>query len=234
MGGAPLPKTETGLRVLALLAALPDQELHTNELIRRTSSNPNAVQRAVVQLERTGILRSRRLGNLRLWRMDRDHPLYATVRDLVMRTSGLPARLQTLLARDRDIKYAFLFGSFVSAQDDAASDIDLFVVGPADWARLSRAVRAVGAEVGRELRPVVWSRDDLKNPNPAQRQFLENVLSAPVIWLTGDRDEFERDRSLASAVAGRRGQGQRQSSRRTKPRQSRAHQRRARTKGTRG
>src|SRR5206468_10573015 len=121
------------LRIVALLAAVPDQELHTNELIRRTGSNPNAVQRAVVQLERTGVLRSRRVGNLRLWRMDRDNPLYATVRDLVMRTSGLPVRLQTILARDKGIKYAFLFGSFASAQDESASDIDLFVVGSADW-----------------------------------------------------------------------------------------------------
>src|SRR6266850_8139320 len=108
-----LIRSETAARALALLASLPGQELHTNELLRRTGSNPNSIQRTLTQLERTGVLRSRRVGNLRLWRMDSDHPLYTTVRDLVMRTSGLPARLQTLLARDRDIKYAFLFGSFV-------------------------------------------------------------------------------------------------------------------------
>ena len=94
-----LPRlNDTASRVLAVLAAVPDQELHTNELIRRTDSNPNAVQRALTSLEASGIVTSRRVGNLRLWKMDRAHPLYAPVRDLVMRTSGLPVQLHRLSA----------------------------------------------------------------------------------------------------------------------------------------
>jgi predicted nucleotidyltransferase len=215
MPGDSLIRSETAARALALLASLPGEELHTNELIRRTGSNPNAIQRTLTQLERTGLLQSRRVGNLRLWRMDSDHPLYASVRDLVVRTRGIPTRLAQILKRDPGIAFAFLFGSFVSAQDDAQSDVDLFVAGPADWGVLTQAVRAASKEIGRELRPVVWSLGDLKAPTAAQRSFLENVLTDPVIWLAGDRDEFERHRRLAQPVAkggaaraGQRGAGQ--------------------------
>jgi predicted nucleotidyltransferase len=196
-----LVRSETAARVLALLASIQGEELHTNELIRRTGSNPNAIQRTLTQLETTGLLQSRRVGNLRLWRMDATHPLYASVRDLVVRTRGIPTRLTQILKRDPGIAFAFLFGSFVSAKDDAQSDVDVFVVGPVDWEVLAQAVRAASKEIGRDLRPVVWSLRDLEAPTVAQRAFLENVLADPVIWLVGDRDEFERRRGLARTVA---------------------------------
>jgi len=202
-----LVRSETAARALALLASLPGQELHTNELIRRTGSNPNSIQRTLTQLERTGLLRSRRVGNLRLWRMDADHPLYASVRDLVVRTRGIPTRLAQILKRDPGIAFAFLFGSYVSAQDDASSDVDLFVVGRADWKILERAVTAASNEIGRELRPVVWSLRDLGAPTPAQQAFAENSLSSPTIWIVGDRADFDRRRRLAAPLAKRRAAG---------------------------
>src|SRR6266850_1435143 len=199
-----LVRSETAARALALLASVPGHELHTNELIRRTGSNPNSIQRTLTQLERTGLLRSRRVGNLRLWQMDSDHPLYRSVRDLVVRTRGIPTRLAQILKRDPGIAFAFLFGSYVSAQDDASSDVDLFVVGRADWKVLERAVTAAANEIGRELRPVVWSLRDLGAPTPAQQAFAENILSSPVIWIVGDRAEFDRRRRLATPLAKRR------------------------------
>jgi predicted nucleotidyltransferase len=199
-----LVRSETAARTLALLASLPGQELHTNELIRRTGSNPNSIQRTLTQLERTGLLRSRRVGNLRLWRMDSDHPLYVSVRDIVVRTRGIPTRLSQILKRDPGIALAFLFGSYVSAQDDASSDVDLFVVGTADWKTLERAVTAASNEIGRELRPVVWSLRELRAPTATQQAFVENILSSPTIWIVGDRADFDRRRGLAAPLAKRR------------------------------
>ena len=203
--------SETATRVLALLASLAGDELHTNELVRRTGSNPNAVQRAITGLERTGLLQSRRVGNLRLWRMDPKHPLYRSVRDVTVRTRGLPLPLAQILGQDAGIAFAFLFGSYVSAQDDASSDIDMFVVGPADWGVIAQAIGAASRAVGRELRPVVWSLHDLGRPTPAQSTFLTSVLTGPVIWVIGDRDGFERHRHVVEAVARGRTANERES-----------------------
>src|SRR5204863_108003 len=130
--------------------------------------------------------------NLRLWRVARSSPLYPAMRDLFGRTRGIPAALDGVLRRDPRIKIAFLFGSYVTAQDDPTSDIDLFVVTDrrVSWETLSLAIREVGQQVGRELRPVVWAATELKKPTEAQRDFLANVLEAPKIWLIGSEDEF--------------------------------------------
>lgn len=233
----PIAVNETTGRVLALLSNMPGQELHTNEIVRRTHSLPTAVQRALTRSEERGLVQSRRLGNLRLWRMDPKHPLYAPMREMFARTYGVPARLADVLGQDPRVKKAFLFGSYVTAQDDATSDIDLFVVGGPDWAALSQAIRDAGQQLGREVKPVVWSERDLSRPTPAQRSFLDNLLAGPTMWLIGDRSELEgragvgravaRGRRAAAPRAGTRG-GARAPAKGTGPRQGREDPRRQR------
>jgi len=203
MARLPLAANETTARVLALLSSMPGQELHTNEIVRRTGSLPNAVQRALTRSEAGGLIQSRRVGNLRLWRMDQKNPLYGPIRQMFARTRGIPARLAALLRSDRNIRLAFLFGSYVTAQDDPTSDIDLFVVGSPDWVALGQAVSASGRQVGREINPVVWTEEDLRRPAPTQRSFLDSVLAAPILWLIGDRTELDRLR-VGTEVAGHR------------------------------
>jgi predicted nucleotidyltransferase len=200
MASLPIAVNDTTGRVLALLSSISGQELHTNEIMRRTKSLPTAVQRALTRSEERGLIRSRRLGNLRLWRMDPKHPLYASIREMFARTYGVPARLSTILRKDPRVVLAFLFGSYVSAQDDATSDIDLFVVGGPDWVALSEAIRQAGKHLGREVKPVVWSERDLREPSPTQRSFLDNILSGPTMWLVGDRSDLERRAGLGPAV----------------------------------
>jgi predicted nucleotidyltransferase len=229
----PLIRSEAGARALALLASLPGQELHTNELIRRTRSNARAVQKALVQLESSGLLESRRVGNLRLWRMDQSSPLYAAVREVFTRTRGIPAVLARVLAGDPAVELAFLFGSFVTAQDDPTSDIDLFLFARArlKWQRLSESIAEVGRQLGRELRPVIWSATDLRHPTAAQEAFLSNVIAAPKIWLVGREDDLERVRgSLAAAVGDRRPPGTSRRGGKSRPPRPRQAARLTRTK----
>lgn len=177
--------------MLALLSSMPGQELHTNEIIRRTGVNPKTAQTMLTDFERDGLLASRRVGNLRLWRMNQENPLYLPLRDLLGRTVGIPARLKALLSGDPAIKAAFLFGSYVTARDNAASDIDLFVLGEPDEEQLYGALRPMGAQIGRAINPIVWSARDLRRPTEGQRAFLDSILDAPTLWLVGSRGDLE-------------------------------------------
>lgn len=199
----PFAANETTAKVLALLSSTPGQELHTNEIARRTQSVPNAVQRALTNSLERGLVQSRRVGNLRLWSMDQRNPLYASIRETFARTYGVPARLATVLERHGGVKYAFLFGSYVTARDDATSDIDLFIVGDPDWVSLTEAVRNASEELGREVNSVVWSESDLDRATGTQRSFLDTITTAPMMWLVGDRTEFDRRAGVATEVVKR-------------------------------
>lgn len=185
--------------VLGLLMSTPDQELHTREIARRVRADAHPVQRALEQLMSTGLVESRRLGNLRLWSVCQDSPLVPSIRDVVRRTTGAAERLRHSLGAAPGVQLAFLFGSYASGSDKLGSDIDLFLIGSIDWRRLSRELTAMSGELGREINPVVWSLDDLAQPTATQGRFIRNLLSKPRIWLVGDDDELERIRSSVGA-----------------------------------
>src|SRR3989337_3755917 len=90
----PMPDIErsaTEGRLLALLTSTPGQEFHTRDLLRRIHGSPRPVQLALEKLLRQGLVESRRIGPLRMWRMDPANPVYPALRDLYARTVGLGA-----------------------------------------------------------------------------------------------------------------------------------------------
>ena len=186
---------ETTVQILALLSGLAGDELHTNEVIRRIDGHPAAVQRALLKSEANGLIASRRVGNLRLWRMDPRNPLYSSIRNVVARTRGVPERLAKVLEKMPGVRLAFLFGSYVTAKDDPTSDVDLFVIGSADWVQLSEAIHAAGRQLGRAVNPIVWSESDLSHPPEANRIFIDSVLAGPMMWIVGDRKELDEVRT---------------------------------------
>ncbi len=188
--------------VLGLLASVPGQELHTREIARRVGADAHAVQRALEQLMSADLVRSRRLGNLRLWSIRRESPLLPAVRELLRQTTGAAEELRKPLAKMRGVHAAFLFGSYASGKDDLRSDIDLFVVGDVDWKALSAVTTRLAGNLGREINPVVWTIEGFGQPSPRQRTFLTNVLRQPRIWLLGDDDELERLRRAVGATVG--------------------------------
>lgn len=188
--------------VLGLLASTPGQELHTREIARRVGADAHPVQRALEQLMNAELVRSRRLGNLRLWSIRTESPLMPAVRELLRQTTGVAEQLRKALAKMQAVHVAFLFGSYPSGKDDVGSDIDLFVVGDVDWKALSAVTTRLARDIGREINPVVWTIEEFGNPSARQRKFLTNLLSRPRIWLLGDDDELDRLRSAVGASVG--------------------------------
>jgi len=180
--------------VVALLMGTPGQELHTREIARRVDADAHPVQRALEQLVDAGLVESRRLGNLRLWSVRRDSALVPAVRDIVRRTSGIAERLRQRLMTMPNVQAAFLFGSYASGRDTLGSDIDLFIVGAVPWTALSKELRAVAEELGREVNPVVWGAEEIARPTPKKAAFLRDILAKDKIWLVGDESELERIR----------------------------------------
>jgi len=183
-------RSQTAARLLALLTATPGAELHTRELVRRISGSVHPVQRALERLEGEGIVRSRRVANLRLWSIDPKHPLLLPLRELYARTHGVIAALRAALG-PLGVSLSFIFGSFAQGRDDADSDIDVFAVG-GDWAAVDAAARAALEQAGRRANVVPWSEADLDLRIQERSAFLATLREQPKMWVIGDDDAFER------------------------------------------
>lgn len=186
-----LRRAATEARLLALLTSTPGQEVHTRELVRRVSGTPRPVHVALEKLERQGLIQSRRLGPLRMWRMDPGHPLYHSLRELYARTVGVAARIAAEI-KGRGAELAFIFGSYARGDDDVTSDIDVFVLGDPDWKALVDLTSKLYGELRREVNFVTYQEVDLRKRVEEDSGFLRELRESPKIWIIGDQDGFDR------------------------------------------
>src|SRR5438094_1178962 len=167
-----LARNPAAAHTLGLLSALAGAEIHTREVARRTRHDVHSAQLALTQLLREGFVRSRRLGNLRLWSVDPDSPdvrrIGATLRFATPPLEALASGLATL----HQVRVALLFGSFASGTDRPDSDIDVFVVGGVNWNKIAELGQSVERDLGRPTNFVIWTEDEFQRPSVSQVKFL--------------------------------------------------------------
>ena len=78
--------------VLQLLFTNPGQELYVRELARLSFLSLQTVQDELAKLEAAELISSRSNGYHRFYRANRQHPLYGTLRRLVVKAAAQPRR----------------------------------------------------------------------------------------------------------------------------------------------
>jgi predicted nucleotidyltransferase len=190
---AGLGRSPTQVRLLAFLTGTPGHEFHTRDLVRRIAGTERPVHLALESLDKQGYVRSRRVGNLRLWTADTTHPLYMVMRDILAKTVGLSAQIGDALRAHPGVKAAFIFGSHAANTEDVASDIDVFVLtAPGTTTRIDSNLDELSRRLRRTVNPIIWTDQDLENALKNELPILSGLKGGPRIWLVGDEGEFDR------------------------------------------
>jgi predicted nucleotidyltransferase len=84
---------------------------------------------------------------------------------------------------------AYLYGSFASNQQDAASDIDVLVIGSPREEDLAQAVRELERKLGREINHTVLTPQEFGLRRARKDGFLENVWHNKRIALVGSSEK---------------------------------------------
>jgi predicted nucleotidyltransferase len=103
----------------------------------------------------------------------------------VSKTIGAPSLLAQALKKIEGIEEAYLYGSFASNQQDAASDIDVLVIGTPRGDALAEAMRKIERQLGREVSYTVLTRKELNSRRARKDAFLENVWHNKRVPLVG-------------------------------------------------
>ena len=169
--------------LLVRFFARPGLERHVRELARETGWSATIVGRELDNLERAGILRSERIGNLRRYSVDSNSPVASEIRSLVQKTIGIEAHLRGALRGLPGVEEAFLYGSYARGDDRATSDLDLMVVGSVNQELLSERLTDVERDLGRDLNPTTYDREEFERLQRDGDLFVESVLRGPRIQL---------------------------------------------------
>lgn len=184
--------TKVQQRVLGLLFGNPGRSFYANELIELAGSGTGAVQRELARLESSGLATVTRVGNQKHYQANPGSPVYAELRGLVLKTSGLVDVLRAALQPLKSgIENAFVYGSVAKQQDTADSDIDLMVVSDTlSYAELFGALEDAAAQLGRTVNPTVYSRRELDKRLRSDNAFIRRVWSQPRLPVIGGLHDF--------------------------------------------
>ncbi len=179
-------------RVLSVLFGNPDRSFYANEVIALAQSGTGSAQRELAALSEAGLLTVTRQGNQKHYQANAASPVFAELRGLVLKTSGLADVLRAALAPlAPQIQAAFVYGSVAKQQDTAQSDIDLLVVSAhLGYADVFGALESAIVSLGRKVNPSLYTPADIAKRLEKDNAFVTRVLQQPKIWLIGNEDQL--------------------------------------------
>ncbi len=137
--------------VLAYFFLHDDVRMYVNELARRLNLDDGNLSRKLRELERDGILASEQDGREKYYFLNKDFSLLEEYRGIILKTVGLENTLRQALRKIGGLKEAYIFGSYATDEMDAASDIDLLVIGKHDTIEMQKKIASIQEDVDREI-----------------------------------------------------------------------------------
>ena len=179
-------------KIFQLLFGLNDFHLHMREIQRRTGFSIGSIQGELKKLTRLDLVKKNRDGNRTYFKANKMHPIYQEIHNLVIKSVGLYDVLKKSLKDDERIHLAFVYGSIVKNQENANSDIDLFVIGDAGLRVLSELLSDAQKDIQREINPFVMHEKEFRKRIEQEDHLLASIMTEPKIFIIGDEHELEK------------------------------------------
>lgn len=175
------------LRVLALLYGQPDRIYQGAELIQLAASGVGAVHRETKRLVASGLVTVTPLGRQKLYRANRNSPIFAELHGLVMKTVGLAYPINDALRAFAGlIEIAFIYGSIAKGSDTAGSDVDLMIVGNRlTYPEIVAAMHSVEESIKHRISVNLMTPAEWRKKRSTDNPFLSRVMSQQRLLLIG-------------------------------------------------
>ena len=179
-------------KILAWLFLHIDERYFVRQLKGLLKEDVANISRELSRLADMGILTCQTEGRQKYYQANKDCPVFAELRGLILKTAGLVDVLRgALKPLSKKIKVAFVYGSFATDSVKAGSDVDLMVIGSCTFGEVVDAVGKAQDKLGREVNPSVYPTDEFRKKVEARHHFLKTVLAGAKIFLVGDEHELE-------------------------------------------
>lgn len=170
----------------------PEKSFYLRELERITGEDYKNVSTELKNLESIGLLTSSKSGNLKYFHVNPGFLLYSELKSIFFKVRGAPGLLKQALSDEKDVEYAFIYGSFAAGTENERSDIDLMVVGKIPLENLLKRLREPEKALGREINPFLFSISEMKQRMKDQDPFIGRLMAEPKIMLIGNEDGLRK------------------------------------------
>ena len=180
--------SDSQTRVFRWVFGQPERTYHLSELRRLTGLGSASLQRELGKLAAAGLVRSEKVGNLRVFQANTASPVYEELAGLTRKTLGAQPQLQEALAPiESRLDLAVIYGSVAKGTDTATSDVDVVLVGKnLLLSEILGLMLPVESQLWRKINPTLFTPAEYKRRRADKDSFLNRVLRQPVIPLIGE------------------------------------------------
>ncbi len=173
------------------------------EIARLTGTVAGTMNKELDRLQKAGLLEKHRVGNQLQYGANQQQPVFPELSALLRKTIGLAYVLALALMPVADrITVAFVVGSVSRSSENAASDVDVIVIGRVDFGEAVNLLYEAQATLQREINPKIFANDEWQAKLAAKSSFILDVLSKPKLFLIGtQRDLDQLDASAQDRTA---------------------------------
>lgn len=158
------------------------------ETAKQVKCSPMQARNTLLSLEHTGLLKSERIGNAKIYSVNEASSFLDELRALLVKTSRFDLQIKEKLSHLEGIEFAFIFGSYAEGTFKGESDIDLFILGTPEMKKLNSLLFALERKIDREIQVVVYTRKDFDSKK--SYGFIKNILTNKKIMLIGEENEL--------------------------------------------
>ena len=164
----------------------PDEECYVRELASIIDEDAGNLSRELRKFEEEGLYKSFSKGNLKIYTLNKNYPLFKEIKDIIFKTEGIEGALRNLISDYKGIYLAFIYGSYAKNEEKKRSDIDLVIVGKFPLNTFTNQIRKLESKLNREINFNYYSEEDFNKEMDKKGAFLNMVLKEKIIALKGN------------------------------------------------
>jgi len=166
--------------LLALLLNNSEEKFYVREIATLLRKNPSGVKRELDNLEKMGIVTSKKVANLKYFQAEKKSPLFSELKSLIAKSLGISGALKTLL-KTSGAKIAFIYGPYTESEE--IETVDLFIVGPASV--VIEGIKDTEEKFSKKVNVTLMDENEFRNKKESGDADLEKLLSGNKILLMG-------------------------------------------------
>lgn len=186
-----------GGEILKLFLKDPEKEYYFREIAKNLNKEPSHYQKYLDNFVADEILLDERRGNMRFFRLNKEHPLYEEIKSIVSKTIGLENELKELVDKLNNVECAFIFGSIAKGTENSNSDVDLMLIGNTNQDILVAALSSMEGKIAREINYHIYSSQEIVKKIKEKDGFISNIFLSPIIKLKGNPYDFTGSSNIA-------------------------------------
>lgn len=183
-----LTKSKIRQDLLTIFFTNPGQKYYLRQLERLLGYSAGSIRRELLKFQRDRLFDTQKIGNILFYYLNSNHPLFEELKSIVFKTTGVEGSLKRVLAPFKEIRSAFIYGSFAAGREKSTSDIDVMIIGDPDISTLNVEIADLELKLKREVQVAVYSWEEYQAKKKAESGFIMDLLNNPIIMLIGQKN----------------------------------------------